>query len=595
MNDQDTIVEKVLPLRKQSGFTVLGSALLVLLGFSLTWAQDGTVGDTDIEIFNISGNVSNEAHGYTTTRDVNRKAPVGNVTTANVNFSVLGFDSGVNFRYDTDDSDFRQSVNRIGFSGSWRWIALSAGDVSPSWGSYSLSGTRIRGGHVELTPGSLILEVTGGRANRAIGPDDDEQLRRVSFERMLYGARVGVGNTSASFFTISGFYAKDDPESITLPEDMDDSDLFSGRNASPPAENLLISPELQLSLFDRSFQFGVQGSASALTRDLRSQRIDVQEIGVPEFVTDVMEIRSSTRLGLAGSAFTRLNVDPVDLQLNYERYQPGFESLGLRSVRDDQQSYSAELGMDLFDRRLRLTNRFGINEDNLAGNRTQTQTGMDYSVDATTQLGQNITLSTGYSITTTSSEPENQQAQTTSSNHVNQNFQLQPTLNVMRGDNTHTVTLSTFYQTNRSEIVTQQDQRITEGYTLNTSVSYSLSLFGGLSFNSSVNGLIGDSGASDITNFGLNTGVGYSFFDGEVSTNLNLGFSRNQVSRQGQGEQPGMDSVTGQFNGSGTLSWQITDSGSLRFNVRTNSNTIQEGQGNEFSEFESRLAFNYNF
>lgn len=595
MNDQDTIVEKVLPLRKQSGFTVLGSALLVLLGFSLSWAQDGTVGDTDIEIFNISGNVSNEAHGYTTTRDVNRKAPVGNVTTANVNFSVLGFDSGVNFRYDTDDSDFRQSVNRIGFSGSWRWIALSAGDVSPSWGSYSLSGTRIRGGHVELTPGSLILEVTGGRANRAIGPDDDEQLRRVSFERMLYGARVGVGNTSASFFTISGFYAKDDPESITLPEDMDDSDLFSGRNASPPAENLLISPELQLSLFDRSFQFGVQGSASALTRDLRSQRIDVQEIGVPEFVTDVMEIRSSTRLGLAGSAFTRLNVDPVDLQLNYERYQPGFESLGLRSVRDDQQSYSAELGMDLFDRRLRLTNRFGINEDNLAGNRTQTQTGMDYSVDATTQLGQNITLSTGYSITTTSSEPENQQAQTTSSNHVNQNFQLQPTLNVMRGDNTHTVTLSTFYQTNRSEIVTQQDQRITEGYTLNTSVSYSLSLFGGLSFNSSVNGLIGDSGASDITNFGLNTGVGYSFFDGEVSTNLNLGFSRNQVSRQGQGEQPGMDSVTGQFNGSGTLSWQITDSGSLRFNVRTNSNTIQEGQGNEFSEFESRLAFNYNF
>lgn len=595
MNDQDTIVEKVLPLRKQSGFTVLGSALLVLLGFSLSWAQDGTVGDTDIEIFNISGNVSNEAHGYTTTRDVNRKAPVGNVTTANVNFSVLGFDSGVNFRYDTDDSDFRQSVNRIGFSGSWRWIALSAGDVSPSWGSYSLSGTRIRGGHVELTPGSLILEVTGGRANRAIGPDDDEQLRRVSFERMLYGARVGVGNTSASFFTISGFYAKDDPESITLPEDMDDSDLFSGRNASPPAENLLISPELQLSLFDRSFQFGVQGSASALTRDLRSQRIDVQEIGVPEFVTDVMEIRSSTRLGLAGSAFTRLNVDPVDLQLNYERYQPGFESLGLRSVRDDQQSYSAELGMDLFDRRLRLTNRFGINEDNLAGNRTQTQTGMDYSVDATTQLGQNITLSTGYSITTTSSEPENQQAQTTSSSHVNQNFQLQPTLNVMRGDNTHTVTLSTFYQTNRSEIVTQQDQRITEGYTLNTSVSYSLSLFGGLSFNSSVNGLIGDSGASDITNFGLNTGVGYSFFDGEVSTNLNLGFSRNQVSRQGQGEQPGMDSVTGQFNGSGTLSWQITDSGSLRFNVRTNSNTIQEGQGNEFSEFESRLAFNYNF
>ena len=558
-------------------------------------AQDGTVGDTDIEVFNISGSISNEAHGYMTTRDANRRAPLGNVTTANASFSVLGFDSGINLRYDTDDSEFRQSVNRIGFRGSWRWVSLSAGDVTPSWSQHSLSGTRLRGGQLELTPGLFHMEVAIGRSSRAVDPSDDEALRNVSFNRMLYGARLGYGDTGRSYFKLSGFYAKDDQGSVTIPEEIDEQELFTGRRASPPAENLLISPEFQLSFAGQRVQFGGEGAVSALTRDLRSGTIDAGEAGVPEFLTGVMDVRSSTRVGYAGSVFTQLNLDPVDVTLTYERTQPGFETLGRRSVRDDQQTYSAEVGVALLDRRLQLTNRISRNEDNLLGQRVQTQTGLDYDLDATMDLGQNWSVSGGYGIMRNRTEADDADAEIATNTHTTQNFRLQPSLNVMRGDNSHTFSLSTHYQTMATDLGGAGGGRSTDGYTLNNTLSYSVALFDGLSLNAGLNGVVGDTGGSEMRNVGFNAGLGYSFFDGDLTTNLNGGASRNRVSRPSPNGEAGEDSASWQFNGNGRVSYRITAAGSLDFSVRTTNHAISTGPGSGFSEFESRLSFNYSF
>lgn len=577
----------------------LKSALPILMiciygGIATVIAQDGTVGDTDIEVFNISGSISTEAHGYTTTRSANRRAPLGNVTTANASFSVLGFDSGINFRYNTDDSELRQSINRVGFNGSWRWVSLSAGDVTPSWSSYSLRGTRVRGGHVELTPGEFIFEITGGRTQRAVGPQDDDEIqpRRLSFERMLYGTRIGFGDqTRGHYFALSGFYARDDKNSITLPDS--DALLEEQRNYSPPAENLLISPEMHLSFFDQAFQLGIEATASTFTRDLTSNQIDPAESDVPDFFGSLMNIHSSTRLGFAGTAHAAFNVSPFDVRLQYDRVNPGFRSLGLRSIRDDQQRYSADVGVEFFNQRLRLDNRIGYDQDNLLGNRVQTQQGFDYNVDATGQLSESMSLTVGYGIVSNSVEATDPETATGTSDHTTQTFQFQPTYNIAIDDITHSISFSGFYQSFETITETQQADRATGGQTLNSTLNYSISFFDGLNLNTSLNGLVGDAAGSDMLNLGVNAGVGYSFFDGDLTTNVNFGGSRNKTTPAG-GEAD-IQNISWQFNGRANLSYQILSSTSLDFSVRTNNNTISEGAGSGFSEFESRLSFSYRF
>ncbi|MBP3194037.1 hypothetical protein, partial [Natronogracilivirga saccharolytica] len=71
---------------------------------------------------------------------------------------------------------------------------------------------------------------------------------------------MGYGNQNRSYVMLSGFYARDDEGSIDVPdsffdEQQDPEAGFGGgtgrtrRNFSPPAENLLVSPEFQVSLF----------------------------------------------------------------------------------------------------------------------------------------------------------------------------------------------------------------------------------------------------------------------------------------------------------------------------------------------------------
>ncbi len=598
---------------------ILLKSVLLLAGTAAVpvHAQGGRLGETDIRVFSISGSVSTEAHGYATTREVNRRAPLGNVTTANTNFSVLGFRSGLSFRYSTDDSQFRQSMNQIAFNGSWRWIRLAAGDVSPSWSRYSLSGTRIRGGQVQLTPGNFTFELTGGRTARAIGPREDEPIRRLSYERMLYGARIGVGRQSGSYFMLSGFYARDDKDSITLPEEFGGSDTDQGvqqqlsdtdrrlgqtrRNYTPPAENLLISPEFQLSLFRRMFQIGAQASVSAFTRDLRSDLIDASEAGIPEFLTDIMQIHTSTRLGYAGGAHAGLHVDPVNLRVEYERIQPGFETLGVRSLRDDRQRYSANLGLLLFNRRVQLDNSIGFDEDNLLGNRIQTQQGMDYSVNLTARMTDRFTLSGGYGINASETSGSDPEVVTGSSEHTSQTFRVQPMLTIMGMDRTHSITLATFYQTFESISRFEDQVRSSTGNTLNGMLSYNVTMFGGFRVNATLNGLMGEAGGSDIRNYGMTGGTGYTFFDGRLNTNVNLGASRNEIIRgavagaNGTEGFPEIRNVSWQMNGNFRASYRLFDAASLQFSVRTTNNTIARGAGSGFSEFESRMSFSYRF
>jgi len=554
-------------------------------------AQDGTLGDTDIQVFDFSGNFTTEAYGYATSRDVNRRAPLGSITSLNTSFSILGFSSGLNIRYNTDDSNLRQSMNQIGFRGNWRWVGIAAGDFSPSWSRYSIRGKTLRGGQVELTPGAFTLDFIGGQARRAVQPRQEGQATRrtsAGYSRMVYGARVGYGERTGSHFMLSGFYGRDDENSLDL------AGITGGDIVTPPAENLLISPELQLSFMNRQLQFGGRGSVSAFTRDVTSSSVDASDAGVPEFVQNIFPVRSSTRVSYAGLLYGSLDYDLVDIDVEYERIEPGFKTMGIRSMRDDRERYGFSVGLDLFDNRIRFGNSLDLDRDNLQNTRTRSQNGLNYNTDLTARISPAFTITAGYGLSLSELSGEEGMGGSEYSNHTGR---LQTTLTFSGDGITHNINSALFYQTFESVSRLEDDTNRTDGYTLNANLLYTTNFSGGLRLNAGLNGLTGDASGSELLNAGLNLGIGYTFLSGRLNANLDARGSRNQVTRtsttpNGAGS---FQNISWQLGGGGRLSWRVFDASRLQFSVRTTNNYIGQGAGAGFNEVESRLSFSHRF
>jgi len=56
----------------------------------------------DIEIYTLDGNITFQSNAYTTTRDFDRREPLGAHTTANMEYFFLRFSSALDLRYTTD-------------------------------------------------------------------------------------------------------------------------------------------------------------------------------------------------------------------------------------------------------------------------------------------------------------------------------------------------------------------------------------------------------------------------------------------------------------------------------------------------------------
>lgn len=557
-------------------------------GLAITAQSQQTLGETDIEIYTLTGNISFQGHGYTTTQDLNRREPLGALTTANFDYSFLGFQSGMDLRYTTDDNRFRQSMNRFSFYGSYKWARLSAGDVNPSYSQYSLRGTMVRGGEISLTPGDFILEVAAGRTNRLTSSGSGNIPRSFEYERWIYAATFGYGRQNRSHFRLTALYGKDDTESLP---DTTGMNLPATQSLAPPAENLAVTPKFQVLLFDDIFRFGAETTFSAYTRDTDSPVIEAADSELPGFVASVFSPRNSTRLSFAGLAETELDVDPFNLMVSYERIQPGFESMGLRQIRDDQQVITIRPSVHFLNRRINLNAIYTMTEDNLLDSRISTQKNDNLALNSSFQITEAIRLGAGYSryVSNTVSDDE------LSGGHrqLSQVIQLTPSVSWISGGTSYNVSMAGVYQTLESRFPGMDGFMFNESSTITSTLSYNMALPTGITVNGSANLVLGEAPDSEFTTYGLNAGVGYSFMDQKMNVSANAGFTLNEFERLNGFE----DSVTRnmQLNGNATATYSITSMTSLQLNLRLLNNNVMEGNGSGFSEMEGRLQFRQRF
>jgi len=560
--------------------------LLLLSVKNPLFAQE-TIGETDIEPYTFSGNIGLQTHAYTTTQDFNRREPLGALLTANAEYSILGFTSGLDIRYSTDTNEFRQNMNRIQFNGSWRWITLSAGDVMPAYSEFGLRGTQLRGGEIRLSPGPVYFNVTAGQLNKAIQRPDGGLARQVAYERWLYAFAIGAGDENGSNFDISGFYGRDNENS--LPDSVRAN--LAGTTLLP-AENVGLTPKFQLSFFEEAFKIGAETTVSAYTRDQNSPEISTEDVDVPDFLINLFQPRNSTRVTYAGIAHTGLNLDLFSMRAEFERIMPGFESMGLRQLRDDQQTLSIYPSFNLIDGRLTIDGTFMVSEDNLLDNRLSTQNRQNMSLNTNARLTDSFSLGGGYSRFLAYTESDGGGGNR-DHEQISQIFQLFPSFSFMNGGVSHSITLTGVYQAIDIQFPVQNGTELSESHTITGSLSYGLAMSGGLSFNNSLNYVTGESPGSTFSTAGVSVGAGYAFLEGKMNVNLTLNGSFNTFESVSAGVSG--KSENAQLNGNFITTYRLTSDTSFQLNIRSQNNSIITGAGDGFSELEGRFKFQQRF
>ena len=566
---------------------------LLFLLFSLYGVQDALgqfsqfLEESDISRVQAGGSIGVTASAYSVDGIENRRAPGMIQTNANMSFNLFGFSSGISMNYSTDDSKFRQNMNSLSFNANWKWLNVQAGDVNSRFSEYGLGGATIRGGYIRANPGKFLVELTGGRSKRAVRPSLESGFRKPAFEQWAGAAKIGYGNTSTNYFHLSTFYAKDERESIT------------GTNLEiAPRENLTLTPDFQVQFFNGRFTIGSEVTASLFTRDLNSSAVSMDEVDIPSFFTTIFTPRTSSRINYAGMADATLNLDFFNLGLGYERIQPGFESLGRGTVRDDQERIKISPSLRLMNNRINISSNVSLGRDNLLGNRVQTQTNTNANSNIQFIITDYLNVNTTYGLVLNNITAEEIDGQTTGSSQsqISHNVMLQPSLTLRREETTHNISFTGGYMTIESKFDNPGGVQANnyESQSITSALNYAITLPIGLTINSSVNYMTNSSDGIEIQNMGLNVGTSYAFFNRSLSVSANAGLNRNMSEREGPGgnlTETELQQLTGSLNSS----YNLTEKDSFNITLRTRSNSVLTGAGREFTELEGSFRYQRRF
>lgn len=591
------------------------TGLLILVLASAGWAQrnDRTLGETDIRPFTLGGSVSFLGRGYAVRGIESRRPPGTGQLRVATTFSLFGLQSGLNILYSTDDNTLRQSMNQVSFRGSWRWISVTAGTVSPNYSRYGMSGISVGGGMIELTPGWFHLSLAGGRSRRAVPVSQEREFRQESLERWVYAARLGLGQVERTFFFLSGMYARDRAPAAP------------GTSTMQPASNILLTPGLRLSMFNNNLKITGEISASVFTGNAEGEAMDLG-FELPSFLSDYLTVNTSTRVDYAGMLSADLSLGPLNIHSGIERVQPGFRSLGTGQMRSDHEMYNFRARLPLLRRRVNLSASYSQGRNNLLEIRKSTLERQQIGATMTVRLSQALNFNLAFNQMENENravDPSIQDAQLLHQKHVSRNITFSPTLIVRSGQMMHSISATTAYHTldDQSELVLSGGREAVGFNNITAGISYGTTFPSALSLGLSANMLNNTAGPTSSTGFSANLTGGYSLLEGRLSTNLSLGYSRNNIEFTRILEEPDQQGMPGhtrhlsvqeankdfmggeyvvrqwssQVNLNFSASYRLPNGNPLRFSMRALSNQPSSDAGQEFREVQASLQYTHRF
>jgi hypothetical protein len=316
---------------------------------SSSWAQENVPAPqgpldqkTTNRIVTVNGEIGFLGELYSISgRDSRRPGDLARISLRSTVTAWNSLSMSFNAMLSSEGSSARQDINQIDLNPKWRWGEAHVGDFTHEFSSLTLSGIRIRGGGVMITPGKWRLSLLSGLTHRSVSTNDNNR----SYERLVTGGKIGFGRSEGSFFELLAFTARDKLEVLaSVPVDTAETpdtsvfDVEQAPAAVTPQENLVISTVTNLALFSKKLKWRTEIAGCAITRDRRSSELDAGD--VPEFLTNIFRPRVSSSADYAYRTEMDLGLSRVTVNAGYEYVGPGYISLGLASQTNDRREFS---------------------------------------------------------------------------------------------------------------------------------------------------------------------------------------------------------------------------------------------------------------
>ncbi len=270
-----------------------------------------------------------------------------------LNLDLLGIKAPLSIAFADGNTTYRlPSYSFVGISPSYRWVKLHLFRRNMQFSKYTLSGHGFNGVGIELAPGKFRLMSMYGTLRKARLEDYGfRQELDPFYKRKGYAVRAGYKNENDQIFATI-FKAEDDDRSLIVDDSLD----------IQPQENMVISLDGKKQLSE-SLSVSAEYAHSILTTNIKSPRRNA--IGLENIFEPFGQIKSTSK---SSQAFN-FNVDfsPLEkwsLDLEYERVNPNFTSLGTLQFRNDFENLS--LGYrGFFKKQIAIVGRIGIERNNL--------------------------------------------------------------------------------------------------------------------------------------------------------------------------------------------------------------------------------------
>jgi len=523
---------------------------LLFLTIALS-AQDLT-NIKDLKPFHISGSIGC-SYTATITNDSNR-VPMPNFwnANANLNIEVYGISIPLSAVVTNGSMNFSNSFNQFGLSPQYKWITVHGGYRQYSYSPFTVSGQTFLGGGIDLHPKWLRLGFFMGRLRKATMLDTSLYSQTIpgsyplnvnsvngtnyysqagGYSRWGWGAKLGFGKET-NFVDFILFKASDHENSLT--------DTFSLKRLMPERDLVLGINSFQK--MGKHITFSCDAAVSAYTYNSYDDSIPLND-NVPalQFLQKLIHYNLTTQLQWAGDVNFGYTLKNFSIQTQYKHIDPYYKSMGIVSTTSDVESFTFQPIWTLFKKKLRFTNMFQFQHDNLnhykmlTTNRLMLNSAL--SINLSNKWGIDISYN-NYGMTqkkTNSLVPDS-----ISVSQKSNTISIVPRYIFVTSTHTDVVSLVTSYTDMKSggQMNKNAGDLINVYSTLNNTLSLSKSgwsIISGLNYNSAKNVL------NTLNSFGIIAGVSKSLIKNTLAINNNNTLLWNYIDNKANGNTVSID------------------------------------------------------
>ncbi len=339
----------------KNAIRVVLPALLLIWAFPFESAAQVYLFNDEVEV---SGSVTAEFSGYSTTSNFKRRDPLGFRLLGNHRITYKGWEIPMNYVLGTYQDKFRQSFNKIGLSPEYKdWLTIHLGHRNVRFSPLTMAGKTILGAGVEIQRKRFRFGFIAGRFGRAIALDTTA-ANLPAYRRAGFAARVGYG-TEHNYVDLIFLKGKDRESSL--------DSLQAGR--VNPEENAVLGLRVYQRIIQR-FYFEFDAALSAYSRDTRVGEPDNIDLGVANLMSVFLPLRKSNQYLFAIKSKLEYRHKQITAGLDYDRIEPDFQSMGAWYIRNDIERASLYTRFSVYKRKVNAFLRFGIQRNNLLNNRS---------------------------------------------------------------------------------------------------------------------------------------------------------------------------------------------------------------------------------